>query len=80
MQAADGRFSSPAAACETVARRPEDVATLLDCHIHTGLILTRDLKLILKQPLNFLTLFLCSFEVHCTVQGTARLRGSAPFG
>lgn len=31
---------------------------LLHRHIHTGLILTQDFKLILRQPLNILTLFL----------------------
>lgn len=50
------------------------------CHIRAGLVLTGDFKLILKQPLNFLTLFLRSFEVQCTERGTARLRGSAPLG
>lgn len=55
---ADGRLASRAAALETVARRTEGVTPLLHRHIHTGLVLTWDFKLILKQPLNFLTLFL----------------------
>lgn len=47
-----------ALALETVEHRAEDVTTMPYCHIHTGLVLTGDFKLILKQALNFLTLFL----------------------
>lgn len=51
---ADGQFSTSAAALETIARRAEDVtAAAIDCHILTGLILTGDFKLILKQELIF---------------------------
>lgn len=73
-------FQAPLQLWKQLHVEREDVTTPPHCHIHTGLILTGDFKLILKQLLNFLTLFLRAFEVQCTERGTARLRGSAPLG
>lgn len=58
---------------------PATVAHSRGCHIHTGLVLFGDLKLILKQPLTHSEPYSWwSFEVPCNEWDPARLRGSAP--
>lgn len=73
-------FQPPLQVLKLLHTEQEMLLLPLHCYIHTGLVLTGDFKLILKQPLNFLTLFFWSFEVQCTERSTARLRDSDPLG